>query len=209
MTKCPRARGAFWGRESRRGGAVLVALAFSFGWLVTTVSGAQAASRVAPCAIRYLHLSFETNAGLGHGAYRVLVRNTGTSACALSGYARVRIPLEDHRDTSIQSSLQKVVPRGSVAGVSDTLSSYAGGYDGPSSSGTKVRPPLVVLSARRGVASFNIVWIEISPRPCPVSRVFDVGLAGATGSTTTHVMAFICSSVDVTPFVNGASGSWS
>ena len=136
------------------------------------------------------------------------MHNTGPSTCALSGYPRVRVPLEDHRDRTVQSSLQRVTAPGSVAAIRDTFDSHAGGYVGLVSKSTKVRPPLVELTARAGVASFNLVWIEIGPKPCPVSRVFQIGLSGVARLRPTRVMAFVCSSVDVTPFVNGASGSW-
>jgi len=136
------------------------------------------------------------------------VHNRGPSTCALAGYPRVRVPLEDHRDQVTQSSLQRVMTPGSVAAIKGTFSSYAGGYVDSVSKSTTIRPPLVDLSSRTGVASFNLVWIGIGPKPCPVSRVFQIGLAGAARFTSTHVMAFVCSSVDVTPFVNGASGSW-
>ena len=169
---------------------------------------AGASSVPPPCALSALHFTLESNGGLGHGAFRVLVHNRGPSTCALAGYPRVRVPLEDHRDQAIQSSLQRVMTPGSVAAISDTFSSYAGCYVGPVSKSTTIRPPVVDLSSRTGVASFNLVWIEIGPTPCPVSRVFQIGLAGAARFTSTHVMAFVCSSVDVTPFVNGASGSW-
>ena len=187
---------------------VTISLAVSSVVFATTTQPAGAAAKLTPCALKALHFTFELNGGLGHGAFRVLVHNRGPAACLLSGYPRVRVPLEDHRDRGIQSSLQKVMSPGSVAAISDTFNSYAGGYLGPASKAKAIRPPLVVLKSRRGVASFNLVWIEIGPKPCPVSRLFQIGLAGAARFTSTRVLAFVCSSVDVTPFVNGASGSW-
>jgi hypothetical protein len=176
--------------------------------LPTATHLAGAASVPPQCALSALHFTLESNGGLGHGAFRVLVHNRGPSTRTLAGYSRVRVPLEDYRDQAIQSSLQRVMTPGSVAAIKDSFNSYAGGYLGPSSKSTTVRPPMVELPSRTGVASFNLVWIEIGPKPCPVSRVFQIGLAGAARFTSTHVMAFVCSSVDVTPFVNGVSGSW-
>ena len=210
MTRC---RGAFGVVSVARWPGVRVLLfavwvAVTSVAFATTTPRAGASSELTPCALSLLHFTFESNGGLGHGVFRVLVHNWGPSTCTLSGYPRVRVPLEDHRDRGIQSSLQKVMSPGSVAAISDTFNSYAGGYLGPASKAKAIRPPLVVLKSRRGVASFNLVWIEIGPKPCPVSRLFQIGLAGAARFTSTRVLAFVCSSVDVTPFVNGASGSW-
>ena len=195
-------------RRSLRVVVFTVSVAISSVAFETTAHLAGASSVPPPCVLSALHFSFESNGGLGHGAFRVLVHNRGPTSCALAGYPRVRVPLEDHRDRGIQSSLQKVMSPGSVAAISDTFNSYAGGYLGPASKAKAIRPPLVVLKSRSGVASFNLVWIEIDPKPCPVARVFQIGLADVARFTSTHVLAFVCSSVDVTPFVNGASGSW-
>lgn len=198
--------GVQWRKTRVAGLTVAVAISsLAFG---LTDRPAGASPSTPPCELSALHFTLESNGGLGHGVFRVLVHNTGPSTCALSGYPRVRVPLEDHRDRTVQSSLQRVTAPGSVAAIRDTFDSYAGGYVGPVSKSTKVRPPLVELTARAGVASFNLVWIEIGPKPCPVSRVFQIGLSGAARLRSTRVMAFVCSSVDVTPFVNGASGSW-
>jgi len=72
-----------------------------------------------------------------------------------------------------------------------------------------VRLPVVDLAPRNGVASFDLVWGETSTRSCPVSRVLKLGLVGDTKFWTTRQLAFVCSGVDVTPFVRGTSGSWS
>ena len=185
-----------------------VSIAISSVAFETTAHLAGASSVPSPCVLSALHFSFESNGGLGHGAFRVLVHNRGPTSCALTGYPRVRIALEDHRDPAVQSSLQRVMTPGSVAAISDTFYSYAGGYVGPVSKSKTIRPPLVDLLSRTGVASFNLVWIDIGPKPCPVSRVFQIGLAGVARFTSTRALAFVCSSVDVTPLVNGASGSW-
>jgi hypothetical protein len=97
---------------------------------------------------------------------------------------------------------------GSVARVNDTINSYAGGYLGPAPRSGRVALPVVDLEPRTGRASFNLVWIEIGPKPCPVSRTLELGLKGDAKFWSTRQMAFVCSSVDVTPLVKGTSGSW-
>jgi hypothetical protein len=97
----------------------------------------------------------------------------------------------------------------SRAGVHDTISTYAGGYDGPVTRSGRVTLPRVELSAGTGVASFNIEWIEISPKACPLALELEIGLRGHATNVTNRQLMFVCSGVEVTPFVQGDSGSWS
>ncbi|HEV3186842.1 MAG TPA: DUF4232 domain-containing protein [Acidimicrobiales bacterium] len=156
-----------------------------------------------------LRFNLESNAGLGHGAFRVVVRNVGPSTCSLSGYPRVVVPLDDHRDPSVQRSYQRVVPPGSFDSVRDTTSTYAGGYDGPVTKSGRVALPTVDLSPRTGIASFTIEWIETSPKACPISVDLEIGLRGDAANVTSRQVLFMCSGVFVTPFVPGDTGSWS
>ena len=169
---------------------------------------ADASPRPATCALSALRFNLQPNGGLGHGAFRVVVRNAGSSACSLSGYPRVLVPLDDHRDPSVQRSSQRVMPPGSRASVHDTISTYAGGYSGPVTKSGRVTLPRVELSARTGVASFNIEWIEISPKACPIAQDLEIGLRGNAANFTNRQVLFVCSGVEVTPFVPGDSGSW-
>jgi hypothetical protein len=200
---------SFIGRIARRGaGPGSLAAAVLLSGCLTLAAPVEASSLAAACSLSTLHFTLETNDGLGHGAYRVLVANLGTARCTLSGYPRVRVPLFDHLDRSVQPGLQRVMPPGSVATVSDMINSYAGGYLGPVTESGRVPLPVVDLKPRTGHASFNIVWIEMSSKPCPVAQTLELGLTGDAKFWTTRRMTFVCSSVDVTPFVNGTSGSW-
>jgi len=100
------------------------------------------------------------------------------------------------------------MPPGSRASVHDTISTYAGGYSGPVTKSGRVTLPRVELSARTGVASFNIEWIEISPKACPIAQDLEIGLRGNAANFTNRQVLFVCSGVEVTPFVPGDSGSW-
>ena len=159
------------------------------------------------CSLSALHFTLQPNGGLGHGWYQVLVRNVGSSTCSLTGYPRVRVPLDDHVDRSVQRSYQRVMPAGSFAPVNDTLNSYAGGYNGPVPASGQVELPVTDLIPRSGVASFTIEWAEISPKACPISRILELGLTGSPKFRIKHQINFVCSSVEVTPFVRGTSGS--
>jgi len=169
---------------------------------------AEASARLNTCSLSTLRFTLQPDGGLGHGAYRVLVRNVGSSACTLTGYPRVLVPLDDRRDQSVQRSLQRVVPPGSFAKVSNTLNSYAGGYDGPTPSSGRVALPVTQLAPRTGAASFTMVWTEIGPKACPVSVTLELGIAGTSRLWETTQFAFVCSGVDVTPFARGSSGTW-
>jgi len=186
----------------------LLAVALVNAVLALVERRADASPHLHTCSLSALHFTLQTNAGLGHGGYQILVRNVGPTTCALTGYPRVRVPLEDRRDRSVQRSLQRVMPPGSFAEVSNTISSYAGGYDGPTTPSGRVALPVVPLTPRTGVASFTLVWIEVSLKACPVSVKLDVGLPGDPHFRMTTQLAFVCSSVNVTPFVTGDTGSW-
>ncbi len=195
------------GRISIAGMLLSVAL-MPFASVMARPTSASASTVISTCALDSLHFDPSSASGLGHGAYVVRVQYVGRATCALSGFPRVRFPLEDRRDPHVQRSLQKVMPSASTAAIRDTLNSYAGGFMGRNMSGGQVRLPLVLLTPRKGFASFTLVWAEISPDPCPVSRVLGLGLAGDTSLRKTRQFAFVCSEVDVTPFASGKSGSW-
>jgi hypothetical protein len=175
------------------------------------VRPASASTAVSTCALDSLRFNpFSAQmSGLGHGVYIVRVQNVGTVACSLSGFPRVRFPLQDRRDPIVQRSLQKVMPPGSAAPIHDTLSGWGGGYSGPTMKSGHVQLPVVVLSPHKGFASFAIGWAETSPTPCPVSLILELGLVGDPKFWTTRQFTFVRSGVDVTPFVNGITGSWS
>ncbi len=116
------------------------------------------------------------------------------------------MPLDDHVDRTVQRSFQRVVPPGSFAPVNDTLDSYAGGYSGPQSKSGRVTLPMTDLIPRSGVASFTIEWAETSPKACPISLVLELGLTGSPQLRIRHQFNFVCSSVEVTPFVHGNTG---
>lgn len=168
---------------------------------------ADASPRSRACSLSALHFTLEPNGGLGHGWYQVLVRNAGSSTCSLTGYPRVHVPLEDHVDRTAQRSFQRVMPPGSFAPVNETLDSYAGGYNGPLTKSGRVALPVTDLIPRSGVASFTIEWTETSPKACPISLVLDLGLTGSSPLRIKHQFNFVCSSVEVTPFVRGSTGS--
>jgi len=200
--------------EGHSRGAVVACVLSSSSLLAISIAMVQpalASTSVSTCALDSLHFDPFTAqmSGLGHGVYIVRVQNVGTVACALSGFPRVRFPLEDHRDPTVQRSLQKVMPPGSTAPIHDTLSVYGGGYGGPTMRGGHVQLPVVVLTPHKGFASFAIGWAETSPTPCPVSRLLELGLVGDAKFWTTRQFAFVRSGVDVTPFVSGIWGSWS
>jgi len=206
-----RSRGHFE-RFSRREMIACVLSSASFMTLsLAMVQPTSASTSISTCALDSLRFDpFTTQmSGLGHGVYIVRVQNVGIAECALSGFPRVRFPLEDHRDPAVQRSLQKVMPPGSMAPIHDTLSVYGGGYSGPTMNGGHVQLPVVVLTPHKGFASFAIGWAETSPTPCPVSRILELGLVGDTKFWTTRQFAFVRTGVDVTPFVSGISGSWS
>jgi len=168
---------------------------------------AEASPRPKACSLSALHFTLQPNGGLGHGWYQILVRNVGSLTCSLTGYPRVRVPLDDHVDRSVQRSFQRVMPPGSFAPVNDMLNSYAGGYNGPVPASGHVALPVTDLIPRSGVASFTIEWAEISPKACPISQILELGLTGSAQLRIRHQFNFVCSSVEVTPFVRGATGS--
>jgi hypothetical protein len=169
---------------------------------------ADATPRSPECTLSALHFTFNGSGGLGHGWYVVVAQNVGTSTCTLAGYPRVRVPLEDHVDPSVQRSYQRVAPPHSFAHVVDALDSYAGGYSGPVPTSGHVTLPVMVLAPRRGVASFTIEWGETSPKGCSLSRTLRVRLLATTPFVSKHQLAFMCSGATVTPFVRGSTGTW-
>jgi hypothetical protein len=199
-------------RQSIIRGFAAVALVASVFAVTLSTSGsprADASLHLVPCSLGALRINLVSNAGLGHGAFRVVVRNDGPMTCSLSGYPRLIVPLDDRRDPSVQRSYQRVMPPGRRANVRDTTSTYAGGYDGPVTTSGRVALPTVVLAPRTGVASFNIVWIEISPKACPIALKLEIGLRGHAAYVTSRQVLFMCSDVNVTPFAPGDTGSWS
>jgi hypothetical protein len=183
-----------------------LAVVLVFAVLVSAERRADASPRPKTCSLSALHFTLQPNGGLGHGWYRVLVQNVGSSTCSPTGYPRVRVPLDDHVDRTVQRSFQRVMPPGSFAPVNDTLDSYAGGYSGPRTKSGRVALPLTDLIPRSGAASFTIEWAETSLKACPISLVLELGLTGSPQLRIRHQFNFVCSSVEVTPFVRGNTG---
>lgn len=123
--------------------------------------------------------------GLGHTSTVLLLRNTGTVRCWLSGYPNV-VTL-DWRDNAVTEARQ-------------TLSGYMGGI-------TANKPPTVELAAgQTASALFEALVANADGTACQTYAALRVTPPGQTGSVTIRWGLAGCAQPEIHPVVAGESG---
>lgn len=134
-------------------------------------------------------------AGLGHGASLIQVTNTSSKECSLTGYPKFT--------GLFASGVQRIFK--------DTLNGYIGGLG--TNPLSKVKPPVVILRSRHGVAS-SMEEADANGSgahpTCPGFTLYVVSLPHVTGGTYRFHLRMpdrYCFQPEVHPFVSGSTGS--
>lgn len=123
--------------------------------------------------------------GLGHTSTALLLRNTGTTLCRLSGYPKV-VALDSGQNV--------------VAEARQTLSGYMGGITGS-------KPPAVELAPGQSASTlFEALVVNADGTACQMYAGLRVTPPGQTGGVTIRWGLAGCAEPEVHPIVAGESG---
>lgn len=180
------------------------------------ISPDASATTTPMCKISSLKVSATNGDGLHHGVELIRFRNVTGTSCTLRGYPEIEAVLLSGKAPRNLVGMYHSSPPGSLLRASGIEMSWAGGVNWstgflPSAAAQKAFvPPTITLAPRTGVASSTLNWVDgPNTGTCPAFTSIRIGVGGqyVERSLELGYADPLCYEFDVTPIVQGPSGS--